>query len=123
MSTKAEHDGGEVVLYRSPEGDVHLEVRLDRDSVWLTQRQMAELLDTSTDNIGLHLRHVYREGELDEAATTEQSSVVRVEGRRRVRRSVRHYNLEAAGACPSEDCGGAPGYLRPPSSRTASGRT
>ncbi len=77
------------------EGDVSPEVRLEHDSVWLTQRQMAELLDTSTDNIGLHLRHLYREGELDEAATSERSSVVRVEGRRRVRRLVRHYDLDA----------------------------
>ena len=94
MNAIDEQDG-EVILYQSPEGEVTLEVRLSRDSVWLTQRQMAELLDTSTDNVGLHLRNVYSQGELDEAATTEESSVVRLEGNRSVRRSVKHYNLDA----------------------------
>jgi hypothetical protein len=95
MSTSDESNGGEVVLYESPEGEVSLEVRLGRDTVWLTQRQMAELLDTSTDNIGLHLKNVYAGGELQESATTEESSIVQMEGGRRVRRSVRHYNLDA----------------------------
>lgn len=74
-----------------------VEVRLDagRDTVWLSQRQMAEVFDTSTDNISLHLKNIYAEGELDEAATTEESSVVRPEGARQVRRKVRQYNLDA----------------------------
>lgn len=74
-----------------------VEVRLDagRDTVWLSQRQMAEVFDTSTDNISLHLKNIYTEGELDEAATTEESSVVRPEGARQVRRKVRQYNLDA----------------------------
>lgn len=74
-----------------------VEVRLDagRDTVWLSQRQMAEVFDTSTDNISLHLKNIYAAGELDEAATTEESSVVRPEGARQVRRKVRQYNLDA----------------------------
>lgn len=83
----------EVVIYESPSGAV--EVRLERDSVWLTQRQLAELLETSTDNIGLHLRNIYAEGELDSTATTEEISVVRQEGRRKVQRRLAHYNLDA----------------------------
>lgn len=63
--------------------------------MWLSQRQMAEVFDTSTDNISLHLKNIYAEGELDEAATTEESSVVRPEGARQVRRKVRQYNLDA----------------------------
>ena len=86
---------GEVVLYQAPGGDVRLEVRLDRETVWLSQRQMAEIFDTSTDNVGLHLKNVFGEGELDEAATTEEYSVVQTEGRRQVRRQVKHYNLDA----------------------------
>jgi hypothetical protein len=66
-----------------------------RDSVWLTQRHMAELLETSTDDFGLHLRNVYSQGELDEAPTTERSSVVRREGNRSVCRSFKHDNVEA----------------------------
>lgn len=56
---------------------------------------MAELFDTSPDNIGLHLKNIYGAGELDELATTEDYSVVREEGRRQVTRLLRHYNLDA----------------------------
>jgi prophage maintenance system killer protein len=72
-----------------------VDVRLERDTVWLTQRQMAELFDTSTDNVGLHLKNIFADLELEEAATTEDFSVVQTEGRRRVRRQVKHYNLDA----------------------------
>lgn len=74
-----------------------VEVRLDtrRETVWLTQRQMAEVFDTSTDNISLHLKNIFADGELGEEATTEDSSVVRHEGKRQVARKVRHYNLDA----------------------------
>ena len=63
--------------------------------MWLTQRQMAALFDTSSDNISLHLKNVYAEAELEEAATTEDFSVVQEEGARRVRRRLKHYNLDA----------------------------
>jgi len=95
MNDTSEHNGGEVVLYESPDGEVRLDVRLERESIWPTQKQMADLFDTSTDNIGLHLKNVYGEGELAEEATTEDSSVVRLEGSRRVRRTVKHYSLDA----------------------------
>jgi prophage maintenance system killer protein len=95
MNESREHNGGEVVLYQSPDGEVRLDVRLEHESIWLTQKQMAELFGTSTDNVGRHVKNVYAEGELAEEATTEDSSVVQIEGSRRVRRSVRHYNLDA----------------------------
>ena len=74
-----------------------VEVRLDaqRDTVWLSQRQMADLFETSTDNISLHLKNIFADGELTAAATTEESSVVRQEGKRQVTRKVEHYNLDA----------------------------
>lgn len=74
-----------------------VEVRLDagRDTVWLTQRQMADLFETSADNVSLHLKNIFADGELDETATTEDSSVVRQEGNRQVTRQVKHYNLDA----------------------------
>lgn len=72
-----------------------MKVRLDGETVWLTQRQMADLFDTSTDNIGLHLKNIFSEGELGEPATTEDSSVVQTEGRRKVTRKVKHYHLDA----------------------------
>ena len=84
-----------VALYAAADGSVQVHVRMDTETVWLTQRQMAELFETSTDNISLHLKNIYEEGELVEAATTEDSSVVRQEGKRRVRRTIKHYNLDA----------------------------
>ena len=86
---------GEIALYEAPDGQVRLDVRLERETIWLSQMQMAELFDTSTDNVGLHLRNVYAEGELGEQATTEEYSVVQSEGTRQVRRKLRHYNLDA----------------------------
>lgn len=84
-----------IVIFEA--ADQPVEVRLDagRDTVWLSQRQMADVFETSTDNISLHLKNIFSEGELSEAATTEDSSVVRKEGAREVRRKVKHYNLDA----------------------------
>jgi prophage maintenance system killer protein len=86
---------GKIALYVAPDGSAQLEVRFDKETVWLTRRQMADLFETSTDNIGLHLKNIYESGELAEAATAEDSSVVQQEGRRRVQRALRHYNLDA----------------------------
>ncbi len=86
---------GEVVVYEAPDGRVRVDVRVERETVWLSQRQIAEIFDTSTDNVGLHLKNIFSEGELDEASTTEEYSVVQTEGRRQVQRTVRHYNLDA----------------------------
>ncbi|MHB1666072.1 RhuM family protein [Thiomonas sp.] len=83
----------EVAIYQTDQGAI--EVKLEKESIWLTQRQMGELFDTSTDNIGLHLKRIFAESELDEIATTEESSVVQQEGDRRITRRVRHYNLDA----------------------------
>jgi prophage maintenance system killer protein len=83
----------EIVIFEDDAQSV--EVRLEGDTLWATQSQMAELFDASTDNIGLHLKNVYTEGELDEGATTEDFSVVREEGSRQVRRRLKHYNLDA----------------------------
>ncbi len=85
---------GEIVLYQ-PDNAVRLEVRMEEDTVWLTQGQMAKLFDCSVDNIGLHLKNIYAEGEIDPNSTAEDISVVRWEGRRQVTRRVRHYNLDA----------------------------
>ena len=85
---------GEIVLYQ-PDNSVSLEVRMEEDTVWLTQGQMAKLFDCSVDNIGLHLKNIYAEGEIDPNSTAEDIPVVRWEGRRQVTRRVRHYNLDA----------------------------
>lgn len=84
----------DVVLYNTDDGKVGLDVRLDRETVWLNQRQMAELFDKDTDTVGLHIRNIYNEGELSRDGTTEESSVVQNEGGRQVRRNVQFYNLD-----------------------------
>jgi hypothetical protein len=84
---------GDVVVYN--EGELELNISVDENTIWLTQAQISELFDTSTDNIGLHLKNIYKEKELDENATTEDFSVVRQEGNRKVRRQIKHYNLDA----------------------------
>src|SRR5512132_700809 len=85
----------EVVIYQNEQSQIQFAVRLEGETVWLTQRQMAELFETSTDNVGLHLKNVFAEDELGESATTEDFSVVQTEGRRKVTRTVKHYNLDA----------------------------
>ena len=90
----ASFDKGEIILYRSSDGKAALDVRLEQETVWLNQRQMAELFDKDTDTIGLHVRNIYKEGELTRKGTTEQSSVVQNEGGRQVRRKVNFYNLD-----------------------------
>jgi len=84
----------DVVLYSAEDGKVQLEVQLDHETVWLNQRQMAELFDKDTDTIGLHIRNIYKEGELSRTGTAEESSVVQNEGGRQVRRKVNFYNLD-----------------------------
>ena len=87
--------GGEIVVYGAPDGAVRVDVRLDRETVWLTQRQMAEVFDTTPENVLMHLRNVFSSEELDAEATTKDFLVVRSEGGRRVRRRIRHYDLDA----------------------------
>ena len=87
--------GGEVIVYEAPDGEVRVDVRLDRETVWLTQRQMSELFETTPENVLMHLKNVYADGELEEPATTKDFLAVRVEGRRQVRRQLKHYNLDA----------------------------
>jgi hypothetical protein len=64
----------DIVLYSAEDGAVQLEVQLDRETVWLTQRQMADLFDKDTDTIGLHIRNIYKEGELSRKGATEEFS-------------------------------------------------
>lgn len=84
-----------IEIYQSPTGETEVEVRFDNETVWLSQAQMAELFDTSSDNISLHLKNIYAENELDENSTTEDFSVVRQEGKRQVNRKIKYYNLDA----------------------------
>lgn len=89
------HPHNPIEIYQSADGQTQVEVRFDTDTAWLSQAQMAQLFDTSTDNIRLHLKNIYAEAELEEKTTTEDYSVVRAEGKRQVTRQIKHYNLDA----------------------------
>lgn len=86
---------GEILLYNNGGEKEFVSVVFKAENFWLTQSGMAELFDCSTDNISLHLKNIYAEGELEQEATTEKFSVVRLEGSRQVQRSMDHYNLDA----------------------------
>jgi hypothetical protein len=95
MSTQNNTPGGEVVVYELADGSVRVDVRLEQDTVWLTQRQMSELFETTPENVLMHLKNIFGDGELDEAATAKEFLVVQTEGNRQVRRNLKHYNLDA----------------------------
>lgn len=84
-----------IEIYQSADGQSQIEIRLERGTLWLSQAQLATLFEKDSDTIGLHLKNIYKEGELDQESTTEESSVVRQEGQRQVRRNIRFYNLDA----------------------------
>jgi prophage maintenance system killer protein/transcriptional regulator CtsR len=88
-------NSSEIKIYQVEGGQTEIEVKLRDETVWLSQKQMAELFDKDSDTIGLHLKNIYKSGELQETATTEDSSVVQVEGNRKVKRKIRIYNLDA----------------------------
>ena len=89
----------EIVIYKAEDGCTTLEVSLEADTVWLSQRQMAELFEKDTDTIGLHIRNLYKEGELLRVATTEESSVVRDGGDGRF--GVKYNSIASMSSFPS----------------------
>ena len=84
-----------LILYTTDDGKSQIQLRAKDQTVWLSQREMAELFDVSTDNVGLHLKNIYEDGELSREATAEESSVVQTEGTRQVQRPVTLYHLDA----------------------------
>jgi len=93
MNDIQNHSKGEIVMYQ-PDETIRLEVRVENDSVWLTQAQMAELFRTTPQNVTIHIKDIYEEEELSEGATCKQSLQVRQEGKRTVRRYQKMYNLD-----------------------------
>src|SRR5699024_3896447 len=83
----------DIVIFE--QADQSVEVRLEAETIWLTQAQMAAIFDTSIDNISMHLKNIFETNELEPAATTEEYSIDRQEGKRQVRRRLKHYNLDA----------------------------
>ena len=85
---------GEIILYQ-PDNEVKLEVRLEEDTVWLTQAQIVELFQSSKANISEHIKNIYEQEELEESATVRDFRTVRQEGKRQVVRTLTYYNLDA----------------------------
>lgn len=85
---------GEIILFQTAEGNPAIEVRLEGDTVWLSQLQLAELLQTSRTNIVEHIQNIYAEGELEAVSTCRNFRQVRTEGERQVSRSIPFYNLD-----------------------------
>lgn len=87
-------DRGEIIIYQTADGETRLDVRMENDSVWLTQAQMAELFGTEVPAISKHVRNIFRSGELEREATVSKMEIVRQEGARTIRRMQSMYNLD-----------------------------
>ena len=85
---------GEILIYQTENGQTNIEVKIEDDTVWLTQQQMSELFQTSRTNVVEHIKHIYEERELDEISTCRNFRQVRKEGNREVTRQILHYNLD-----------------------------
>jgi len=92
LTTKGKSD---ILIYQTGDGGTKIEVRLEDETVWLTQKSMAELFQTTPQNITLHLRNVFSEGELEEVSTCKDFLQVQTEGNRQVQRTQKFYNLDA----------------------------
>ncbi|POZ52423.1 RhuM family protein [Methylovulum psychrotolerans] len=90
-----ENNDNAIIIYALDGDQAQVAVQLRAETIWLSQAQMATLFDKDSDTIGLHLKNIYQSGELEESATTEKSSVVQQEGKRKVKRIINVYNLDA----------------------------
>lgn len=95
----------DLILYTTEDGRSQIKLRAKDQTVWLSQREMAQLFDVSTDNVGLHLKNIYEDGELSREATTEDSSVVQNGGRERHKTG-----FQPSGMGVPHTWGGAPGW-------------
>ncbi len=85
---------GEIIIYQGQDGSSNIEVTLDGENLWLSQRLMADLFEKDSDTIGTHIKNIYAEGELEEETTTTNSPVLQQEGKRKINRNVKFYNLD-----------------------------
>jgi hypothetical protein len=83
-----------IIIFKTDDEKIVVNVRFDEETVWLTQQQIAELFDTARSNVVEHIQHIYKEGELDEKATCREFRQVRTEGNRQVNRTLPHYDLD-----------------------------
>ena len=84
----------QIEIYRSPDGNIELNVKLENDTVWLTQSQMAELFGVDRTSVVRHIKNIYATQELDEVSTCAKNAQVRMEGKRMIARDIPYYNLD-----------------------------
>ena len=89
-----EEKNSSIIIYQSEDGNTRIEVKLENETVWLTQQQLCDLYQTSRTNIVEHIQHIYEDGELEESATCRKFRQVRQEGSRMVERELPYYNLD-----------------------------
>jgi hypothetical protein len=87
-------ESAEIVIYQTPDGETSIDVTVVQDTVWLTAVQLSELFNNSRQNIGLHLKHIFDEGELDRGTAVRETSLLQREGKRTIQRSVEQYSLD-----------------------------
>lgn len=83
-----------IIIYQDEDGVTKVNVRFSDEDVWLTQNQLAEIYDTTQENISMHIKNIYEDKELDENRTYKKYLSVRQEGNRQVKRNIDHYNLD-----------------------------
>ena len=83
-----------IIIYQDEDGVTKVNVRFSNEDVWLTQNQLAEIYDTTQENISMHIKNIYEDKELDENRTYKKVLLVRQEGARQVKRNIDHYNLD-----------------------------
>ena len=94
MNNKLTNTNNNIIFYTTDDGQVKIEVRLEDENVWLTQSAMAELFNTTKQNISLHIKNIFEENELNETSTVKECLTVQNEGSRMVERKVKYYNLD-----------------------------
>ena len=94
MDNDNHESSGEILLYQTEDGRTRIECRFENNTLWLSQVLMADLFQTTVPNINIHIKNIFAEGELVEAATIKDYLIVRPEGARRVRRPVKYYSLD-----------------------------
>ncbi len=88
------NNNSEILLYQTEDGQTKIDVRLEKETVWLSQVQIAELFQTTKQNISLHIANIFEEGELEEISTVKDYLTVQTEGKRDVQRNLKFYNLD-----------------------------
>ena len=94
MNEKPIENKGEIIIYRAEDNTVQLDVRMENETVWLSQQQMVQLFNSTKQNISLHIGNIFREGELQKEATVKEYLTVQTEGNRQICRKVLYYNLD-----------------------------